>query len=97
MEYTPDCWVVLTIQTENQTIDKVFAGWHGDFLTGEHWKLSSGIVETTEYDGCFKFINHSGSVYSCYKDCCGLTNYMEQLLETWTAEPGVNVTVKYGF
>lgn len=64
---TPDCWVVVRITSVNTSVDKVLAGWHGGYLDGDSWKLSSGVVRTEEFDDRYEFTNHSGSLYVCYK------------------------------
>lgn len=64
---TPDCWVVVRMRHNDDTIDKVLAGWYGGYLNGDSWKLSSGIATTEEFNDRYEFTNQSGSVYVCYK------------------------------
>jgi hypothetical protein len=87
MDYTPDRWVILTIKTEIESIDKVFAGWYGgSYAGGDRWKLSSGIVDVTDDGEYVEFVNHSGSVYRCYKDCYGMSAYMNNVYQHWLGE-----------
>ena len=65
---TPDCWVIVRLRHDDNTIDKVLAGWYGGYLSGDSWKLSSGIETTEEFDNRYEFTNYSGSIYVCYKN-----------------------------
>jgi len=96
--YTPDRWVILTIKTTTDSIDKVFAGWYGGFATGDSWKLSSGITDMSfEQGDRIEFINESGSVYSCYKNRYGMTSNMNSVYRTWLAETDCEITIHDSF
>lgn len=98
MYYTPNRWVILTIKTENESIDKVFAGWNGGQLRGDSWKLSSGITDMSfEQDDRIEFINQSGSVYTCYKDRYGMSAHMNNIYQTWLAETDCEITIHDSF
>lgn len=90
---TPDLWVVVTITTATESIDKVFAGWYGGFVGSDSWQLSSGIVETEQHDDCLIFVNRSGSRYRCYKSAHGISGYMRTVLENWLADSDVKVHI----
>ena len=66
-EYTPDNWVVLKLYHEGETLYKVLAGWSGGYLSGDSWRMNSGISEVTEDDDYLLFHGYSGSVYRCHK------------------------------
>jgi hypothetical protein len=51
---------------------KVFATWAGGYLTGDSWRLNSGIEETKETADYVEFIGASGSSYKCHKDSYGV-------------------------
>lgn len=73
-EYTPDSWVVIKMQHNNQTLYKVLGGWAGGYLNGDSWRLNSGI-EKVIYDSIhndYLFVGSSGSVYRCNKVSYGL-------------------------
>ena len=73
MDYEPDSWVVLEIQTPGEVIHKVLAGFSsGFFMKGGSWRLNSGITEIKEEGDYFLFYGYSGSVYKCHKHCYGL-------------------------
>ena len=94
MTYTPDRWVVVTVQTNTETINKVFAGWVGGFAGSDSWKLSSGIVGVTEAPEYYDFHNHSGSVYRCYKSEYGISRYMHSVYDSFVNEAyQSNITV----
>jgi hypothetical protein len=72
---TPDRWVVVEIEFENESIRKVLASWYGGFAGSDEWRLSSGIVESTEFDDRWEFLNQSGSLYICRKGSQGMSGY----------------------
>lgn len=78
-KYTPDRWVVLEFDYDGDVIKKVFAGWYGGFANGDSWKLSSGVTNQREFDDRYEFENHSGSLYTCYKNNYGMGSYMSSV------------------
>ena len=68
--YTPDNWVVI----KTPHCYKVLAGWSGEYLGADEWRLNSGITGChMEKDGDYYFFTgHSGSTYRCHKDSYGL-------------------------
>jgi len=66
--YQPDCWVVVKLTSGEDSINKVLATFYGGYLSGDSWQMSSGITETKEFDDRYEFLNHSGSIYICYKN-----------------------------
>ena len=69
---TPDSWVVLKITTETEVIYKVLAGWSGGYLTGDSWRLNSGITLAFVREDSVDFYGNSGSLYVCQKGTYGL-------------------------
>lgn len=86
--YTPDSWRVVefTYGDEKEPLRKVFAGWYGGFTQGDSWKLSSGIIKTTEFDNRYEFENHSGSTYVCFKAAQRMSGYMMQVYSSFEAQ-----------
>lgn len=82
-EYTPDCWVVLEMNSEYGKIQKVFSGNYGGYLGSDTWKLNSGIVKVNKFDDRYEFVGETGSVYVCYKTCYGMSLYMAGVLARW--------------
>lgn len=69
--YQPNNWVILHMKGKDPHY-KVLAGWSGRYLTGDSWRMNSGIVKCIEEDDHWLFIGSSGSTYVCHKDAYGL-------------------------
>ena len=83
---SPDNWIVLQLP-DNQF--KVFGVWFGGYLSGDQWKLNSGIAKIEEDENHYYFTGYSGSCYQCGKDNYGLIGVygptvLGQLLENHT-------------
>lgn len=68
----PDRWVIIKLP---DNIYKVFAMWQGGYLSGDAWRLNSGITRVAQDDKAWYFYGHSGSCYRCFKDRYGITGY----------------------
>ncbi len=76
----PEKWVILKINSEYY---KVFGTWAGSYLTGDRWKLNSGIKEVKEDEHYYYFIGYSGSCYKCLKTAYGTaSSYGERILNS---------------
>jgi hypothetical protein len=73
-EYTPDNWVVLKVKEGKGTFPfyKVLAGWSGGYLSGDSWRINSGVTEVKEDGDYYEFYGESGSCYRCHKEGYGL-------------------------
>jgi hypothetical protein len=71
MTYTPDNWVVVKIFGDDPHY-RVLAGWSGGYMTGDSWRMNSGITSVEEGENKLNFYGSSGSCYSCGKDSYGL-------------------------
>lgn len=82
-EYTPDEWKIVKVTFKGEEpLFKVFASWRGGYLSGDSWKLNSGI-ESAKVNGIFiEFLGSSGSVYKCHADMYGSTVYTEGVLQS---------------
>ena len=69
---TPNSWVIVKIQNDKETFYKVFASWYGGYLSGDAWKINSGITKVEEDEDYYYFNGYSGSVYKCYKEAYGI-------------------------
>jgi len=77
---TPDRWEIIKIKDgDKDPVYKVLAGWLGGYLSGESWRLSSGLGEVIEDGDFYLMKNVSGSVYKCHKNCRGFTNLSEEV------------------
>ena len=67
IEYNNDNWVVLKF-SGNDPHYRVLAGYSGGYITGNSWRLNSGITKVEEDEAFFCFHSSSGSRYRCNKD-----------------------------
>jgi hypothetical protein len=75
-EYFPDQWMLVKVGGTDPHY-RVFGSWSGGYLTGDSWRLNSGVVKCVEsetYPGNYEFIGHSGSAYICSKGTYGITS-----------------------
>lgn len=93
-KYFPDRWVVIEVTSEGETVRKVLGSWYGGYTSGDSWRASSGIVETTEFDDRWEFRNHSGSVYVCAKGAEGMSGYTHSVYASWMENLGDSGTIK---
>lgn len=75
---SPNKWVVLKVEPKTPDGElhyRVFGVWFGGYLSGQSWRMNSGI-ESVDIDGnYYLFHGASGSVYRCHKDSYGLSAY----------------------
>lgn len=64
--YQPDNWIIIKINGGDPHY-RVLAGWSGGYLSGDSWRLNSGITHVEETEHTFDFYGSSGSCYSCHK------------------------------
>ena len=82
-DYTPDRWLVVKITTDKEPLYKVFACWYGGYLGSDSWRMSSGVTEVVEHDNHYEIHNHSGSVYTCYKNNIGMSSYTSRVFDNY--------------
>jgi hypothetical protein len=61
--YEPDNWVVLKFPDHY----RILAGWSGGYLSGDSWRLNSGIVRADQDERYWYFHGSTGSCYKCHK------------------------------
>lgn len=67
--HTPDNWVLIKISPNGETpFYKVLAGWSGGYLSGDSWRMNSGITTVEEEGDYYLFSGESGSIYKCHKE-----------------------------
>jgi hypothetical protein len=73
--YNPDSWVVLKIKEGkyDKGFYKVLAGWSGGYLSGDSWRMNSGITGVEKQAYLYGFYGSSGSVYWCHQGSYRLT------------------------
>lgn len=85
--YLPDGWKLIKIND----IFKVFASWKGGYLTGDHWKLNSGIKNIMQDEHFYYVYGWSGSIYALRKDTEDLlTLYNHEMFASIVAQLQAN-------
>lgn len=79
--YYPDRYELLRITKDGEVSYKVFGTWVGGYLSGDSWRLNSGIQRVEEDGDMVKFIGYSGSIYKAYKEAVGTTFYTAGVLQ----------------
>lgn len=87
MNYTPDAWVIVEVNSKYGKHRKVLGSWYGGYLGPDSYRFSSGITKIIDRGGHYEIKNESGSVYKCYKNAEGMsaftsdvyTNYKKNL------------------
>lgn len=91
-DYTPDRWVVVEIKpVEDEPIRKILAGWVGGYLGADEWRMSSGITEVKDEGDYYTIENHSGSVYTCYKNRVGMTGMSSSVFDRLSKNADIKV------
>ena len=92
-DYVPDRWVILEIDVSNSNSRKILSGWYGGYTQGDSWRLSSGIVDVKEYKSYYEVINHSGSIYTLYKNSEGMSSYMQDIYNSWIKQDEIKLKI----
>ncbi|MDE1816592.1 MAG: hypothetical protein KGI11_08550 [Thaumarchaeota archaeon] len=73
--YKPDLWTILKV---GDGAYKIAASWRGGYLSGDSWRLSSGIKKIIDLKGGYwEVTNNSGSVYLLHKKSVGMSWFTE--------------------
>jgi hypothetical protein len=70
MEYYPDGWMIVKISGTDPHY-RIFCSWRGGFVSGDSWRLNSGVKECEKDGKVYKFSGYSGSTYYCHEDGYG--------------------------
>ena len=83
-DYNPDAWMIVKITSpEDELHYRVFGVWRGSYLSGDSWKLNSGITKVEQNDKVYYFHGESGSIYKCDKKYWGTSGYGDQILSSF--------------
>lgn len=88
--YTPDNWVVIKIFGD-KVHHRVLAGTSGGYLSGDSWKINSGVVTVQQDGDYFLFKGASGSIYKCHKDAYCLRRNTAYIWREWQETYGDKV------
>ena len=69
--YSCDNWVVIKMKGDDPHY-RLLVGTSGGYLTGDSWRLNSGITKVEEDDRSYYFSGSSGSTYHCGKESYAL-------------------------
>jgi hypothetical protein len=94
--YSPDCWIIVELSGSNipKTHRRILAGWYGDFLQGDSWKLSGGIESVTERTEFWEVLTASGSIYLLYKNNEGVSRLTQAILESYKEDSSDEMGIK---
>lgn len=89
--YVPDGWVLMKVGGPSPHY-RVFAGWYGGYLSGDRWKINSGITNVTEDEDYYFFEGSSGSVYQCHKQAyASISSYNRRVLRRYADQDYVEI------
>lgn len=86
----PDNWVLI----DTGFTQKVLAGWVGEYLEPDLWRLSSGATSIEDCLDYWKITNVSGSVYICYKNREGFCGVMNGVYDTLVSHGAKRIEVE---
>ncbi len=69
--YAPEEWVIVKIGGSNPHY-RVFGSWRGGYLSGDSWRMNSGITSVDIDGDYYLFRGDSGSTYKCHKKTYGI-------------------------
>jgi hypothetical protein len=84
--YYPDKWVIVKFTTPKETFYKCFGGWYGAYVSGDSWRMNSGIDYIKDTGDSYEVYGHSGSMYDCLKSHVGMSFYMESVYNSYVKE-----------
>jgi hypothetical protein len=77
-QYNPDHWRILKVKLDgNDLYYRIISTWHGSYLSGESWKISSPIVDVKDEGNRYLTTTHTGSVYELMKYSESENSYLE--------------------
>lgn len=88
----PDHWQIIFIDSDDPHY-RVFATISGGYISGDSWRMNSGIVKVEENGDYFDFHGSSGSVYHCHKECYGSNFYGIGVLQSFITQHEGVVTI----
>lgn len=95
--YNPDAWIMVKLIPTDESKKphyRIFATWRGSYLTGDSWKLNSGITEVKDKGDYYEFHGSSGSVYECHKKLYGMSAYTSNILAGLTRDATETLSIE---
>jgi hypothetical protein len=85
--YKPDAWVLIKFtKNSEEPVYKILAGWYGGYLSGDSWRLCSGIDRVNLKGSTYEVSNYSGSMYYCDPEVENLTGLTSAILAGWESK-----------
>lgn len=78
---TPDRWVAVQIETEEDRYTRIIAGWVGGYFGSDSYSISTPIVEEREDEHHIHFSTESGSTYICNRSAEGFTSHTRDIYD----------------
>lgn len=96
MIYTPDKWIMLKFNYNDDIVYKILGTWLGGYARGDSWRLNSGVTRVEEDQEFYYFYGFGESLYKCHKETYGMGLYTEQVLLNWQkqAEGSADITLE---
>lgn len=79
-EYIPDRWMLVKMNVQDPFF-KVLGSWSGGYLSGDSYRLNSGVIDVKYENGNYIFFGASGSKYICHEESYGVNMYARAELE----------------
>lgn len=75
--YIPDGWALIKAKLSDETtLYKVLGSWSGGYLSGDSWRINSGITSYEDLGEYVSFKGNSSSKYLCHKSGENRLNFM---------------------
>ena len=71
--YIPEEWILVEIKSDTPHY-RVFGSWRGGYLSGDSWRMNSGVTSVSKEGDYFLFNGVSGSIYKCHKETYGISS-----------------------
>lgn len=69
--YIPEEWLLVKIGGDTPHY-RVFGSWRGSYISGDSWRMNSGVTSVKMEEDYFLFYGESGSIYKCHKSVYGV-------------------------
>lgn len=90
MEYNPDFWCVIKINSDDPHY-RVFGSWVSSYSHGSSWRMNSGIIKVEDMGYYLIFHGSTGSIYRCHKETYGCHHGSQGVLNHYMNQPEVAV------
>lgn len=93
-DYYPDKFLLVEIEYPDETIMRVFGTWSGGYLSGDTWRMNSGVNTVKTEGDMILFEGYTtGSIYHCHPESYGCTAYGSGVLNSMVEKAEVPVRI----